>query len=165
MTCFRWAPHRLPLLPAILTLALGAACTTGPAPQAPDEARADEAAKASAVFVACTPAIRSASCAAQGSYPHVRDEHCEVSCSEDHKSVYAPKFIGDCSNSRLEDVCWQTVRHPTCQYYMDARGTYVVMADLGVDVGVNLPRGCSVSSISTVVLDARYTVVTMYPGP
>jgi hypothetical protein len=115
-------------------------------------------------LVACTPAIRSAACDWQGSYPHVRATHCEVSCAQDHVSAYAATFIDTCNDARLEEVCYSTVQNPGCQYYVDGGGRYVVSANLGVRVGDDRNNACASSTVSSVVLDGNYRVVTMYPG-
>lgn len=132
---------------------LNGCATTGTAPQP----STDNA------WAPCTQTIRQANCAWLGSYPHVRQQHCETSCQTEGKSTYATKFIDACSDSRLEDVCLTTVQHPNCQFIVD-RGGYIVTSDLGVLVGTDRRNRCNDSSLSTVVLDDQLRVITMYPG-
>lgn len=115
-------------------------------------------------LVACTPQIRAADCPWQGSYPHVRAQHCEVSCRDDSKSNYLARFINTCNNARLEEVCYSTVQNPGCQYWVNGLGQFVVTSNLGVPVGEDRNNRCASSTLSTVVLDGNYRVVTMYPG-
>lgn len=144
------------LLLLILVLAVGSACATG---------TGGGASGGEAPMVApCTAQIRQANCPWQGSYAHVRRQHCAVSCTTDHESVYTTKFIDTCNDARLEDVCYTTVQNPGCQYFIDGNGRFVVTSDLGVTVGSDRNRSCANSTLSTVVLDATYRVVTMHPG-
>lgn len=150
--------HRLHLVAlAVLLVVALQACATARVP-APDQGSEGVA------LIACTPEIRRADCPWQGSYPHVRAQHCEVSCRDDGESSYFARFIDTCNDARLEEVCYSTVQNPGCQYYIDNRGRYVVTADLRVPVGEDRNNRCASSTLSTVVLDHNYRVVTMYPG-
>lgn len=134
-------------------------CATGGVTTQPAEDTQPEVA-----LVACTPQIRQADCPWRGSYPHVRAQHCEVSCQQDNASNYFVRFIDTCNDARLEEVCYSTVQNAGCQYYIDGGGRYVVTSNLGVPVGEDRNNGCASSNLSTVVLDGNYRVVTMYPG-
>lgn len=44
-----------------------------------------------------------------GLIPHVRTQHYEVSCQQDHKANYFPRFIGNHNDALLEDACYSIV--------------------------------------------------------
>lgn len=134
-------------------------CASGKSGQPETEVKA-----AGLTFKPCTAAIRAANCAWTGSYPHVRQQHCEGSCTSNRKSQYRTGFIDTCNDARLAEVCSTTVQNAKCEYAVDSSGAYVVRSLLTVVVGTDANASCANSSYSTVVLDQAYKVVTMYPG-